>query len=541
MRGVTGEKPNRSGIAADGIAADGIAADGIAADGAELEAKRSHRPLARRRWLGLMAATAVVAFDPLSRRWVAVAEAREAGAESDAAAETNAGAWHYLPRLDGELVFDEAALDAAADDFGHIIHERPRAVLRPGSVRDVQRIIRFANRRQLSVSMRGQGHSTQGQSQAEAGIVIDSRSLAAIESISEQGAVVGPGARWLDVLVACLEQGLTPPVFTDFIELSVGGTLSGGGIGGATQRHGLQVNNVLELELVTGEGELIRCSPQRRPAIFNAVLGGLGQLGIIVRATLKLVIAPESARVYRLFYSELSTFLRDQRLAASSQRFHYLEGQVLPQADGSLQFMLEAAAYYTLPEVPDDAALLAGFEPLAGATLSEEHSYFDWVNRLAPLFDALRASGAFGLPHPWFDVFLPDAAADAYLADVLAKLVPEDINGGPILCYAFPRDAVRGSFVALPDSDIVFLFDLLRFAPPVPAVVDALVAQNRTLFERARDLGGKRYPIGSIPFSVADWAEHFGPAFPELAALKSELDPHVTLTPGQKMFPRADG
>ncbi len=38
------------------------------------------------------------------------------------------------------------------------------------------------------------------------------------------------------------------PVLTDFIELSVGGTLSVGGIGGATQHYRLQIDNVLELE-----------------------------------------------------------------------------------------------------------------------------------------------------------------------------------------------------------------------------------------------------------------------------------------------------
>jgi cytokinin dehydrogenase len=487
--------------------------------------------LGRRRWLQLAAATAVVAFDPLRRRWVAAAEAREANGSAEAC-------WHRVPRLDGELVLDEAALSEAGDDFGHIVHAIPRAVLRPGSERDVQRMIGFANREGLTLSMRGQGHSTHGQSQAEAGIVIDSRSLASIEVVSAEAAVVGPGARWVDVLAAALEQGLTPPVLTDFIELSVGGTLSGGGIGGATQQHGLQVNNVLELEVVTGQGARVTCSPRRHAALFRAVLGGLGQLGVIVRATLALVPAPAQVRVYQLFYTSLPTFLADQRLAVASGRFDYLEGQALPQPGGSIQFMLEAAAYYTPPETPDDASLLAGFTPLAGSTVIEEHGYFDWANRLAPLIAELRATGAFDLPHPWFDVFLPDGGADAYLADVFANLVPEDV-GGPILLYPFRRVAALGTLVALPRTELVFLFDLLRFAAPDPAGVARLVAENRTLFEGARALGGKRYPIGSIPFSAADWAEHFGDSFPALAALKARHDPNNVLTPGQGIFPRA--
>ena len=46
---------------------------------------------------------------------------------------------------------------------------------------------------------------------------------------------------------------------------------------------------LLELLVVTGEGKLETCSPNRNATLFNAVLGGLGQFGIIVRATVKLV------------------------------------------------------------------------------------------------------------------------------------------------------------------------------------------------------------------------------------------------------------
>jgi hypothetical protein len=56
------------------------------------------------------------------------------------------------------------------------------------------------------------------------------------------------------------------------------------------------------------------------------------------------------------------------------------------------------------------------------------------------------------------------------------------------------------------------------------------------LFEDARALGAKRYPIGSIPFSEADWVEHFGGSFPALAALKARHDPNNVLTPGQRIF-----
>ena len=484
------------------------------------------RPLARRQWLAAAAATVAVAFDPARGAWLSAAQAHEGAAR--------------VPDLDGELVFDPAALEEAADDFGHIVHRTPWAVLRAQSTRDVVRMVRFANRHGLGICMRGQGHSTNGQAQAEGGVVIDSRTLNRIESVGAEGARVGPGVRWLDLLRASLERGLTPPVLTDFIELSVGGTLSVGGIGGATQHHGLQVDNVLELEVVTGSGRLVTCSPRRRRALFEAVLGGLGQLAIIVGATLRLLPAPASARVYQLFYTDLEAFTRDQQRALDDGRFGYLEGQVLPLPEGGFQFLLEAAAYYTPPELPDDAALLAGLEPLNGSTVIEEYSYFDWQNRLAPLVESLRASGAWDLPHPWLNLFLPASSADAFISSALAGLRPEDTGGGPILCYPFRRSELTRQLVAIPDSDVVVIFGLLRFAAPDPALVQSLLEQNRALFEIARAQGGKRYPIGSVAFSPADWAEHFGACFPALVALRGRFDPNGVLTPGQQIFQRGD-
>ena len=96
------------------------------------------RAWSRRRWLQLATASTVVAFDPRSRRWIGAAEARESGVDDPC--------WRRVPPLDGELAFDAATLAAAADDFGHIVHALPQAVLRPGSARDVQKLIRFANR-----------------------------------------------------------------------------------------------------------------------------------------------------------------------------------------------------------------------------------------------------------------------------------------------------------------------------------------------------------------------------------------------------------
>src|SRR5919112_4756726 len=110
----------------------------------------------------MLAASAVVGFDLASRSWVTHA---------------SGGDFSQLPPLDGTLTTDPAALAAAADDFGHIIHRTPVAVLRPGSVEDIVKMVRFARENGIRVSGRGKGHTAFGQSQAGAGVVIDVSTL----------------------------------------------------------------------------------------------------------------------------------------------------------------------------------------------------------------------------------------------------------------------------------------------------------------------------------------------------------------------------
>ncbi len=294
---------------------------------------------------GLMGSTVIIGFDVVNRSWVTPAFAVQS--------------FVNLPHLDGVLYTDDA-ISAAADDFGHIVHRQPLAVLKPGSIGDIVNIIEFARQNNLKVAARGQGHSCYGQAQVEAGVVIDMSTLNKIHSISADRAVVDAGVVWSQLLQATLEQQLTPPVLTDYIELSIGGTLSVGGIGGASHRYGVQVDNVLELQVVTGEGKLKTCSPYQNRNLFEAVLAGLGQCGIIVQATIRLIKAEQNVRVFHLYYDDLATFTHDQRLLIAEERFNFVEGQVIANPNGGWRYVLEAASFYTPPNQPDNRTALAG-------------------------------------------------------------------------------------------------------------------------------------------------------------------------------------
>ena len=64
-----------------------------------------------------------------------------------------------------------------------------------------------------------------------------------------------------------------------------------------------------------------------------------------------------------------------------------------------------------------------------------------------------------------------------------------------------------------------------------------MLARNRDYFDRARAVGGTRYPMGSTPFSQEDWALQYGRYWPALRRAKERYDPEGILTPGPGIFP----
>ena len=81
-----------------------------------------------------------------------------------------------------------------------------------------------------------------------------------------------------------------------------------------------------------GTGDMVTCSRDKDSDLFFAVLGGLGQFGIITWARIGLMPAPKRVRWVRLAYSDVATFTKDQELLiskrASEAGFDYVEGQV---------------------------------------------------------------------------------------------------------------------------------------------------------------------------------------------------------------------
>lgn len=171
----------------------------------------------------------------------------------------------------------------ASVDFGRINFNFPAAVLRPESPKDISLLLSFlsaSSSSKVSVAARGAGHSIHGQAQAQDGIVIEMESLPSAIEIHKKKeeededdgvsyADVSGGVLWIELLEETLKQGLAPRSWTDYLYLSIGGTLSNAGISGQTFKHGPQISNVLQLDVVTGIQRNKQTNKQRKKLFFG--------------------------------------------------------------------------------------------------------------------------------------------------------------------------------------------------------------------------------------------------------------------------------
>jgi len=94
-------------------------------------------------------------------------------------------------------------------------------------------------------------------------------------------------------------KGYTLPVLPEMDDLTVGGLVMGVGIESSSHKHGLfnDKNNLLECEIITGDGEVIRCSEKENKDLYDAIPWSYGTLGFLASATLKIIPCKEYVHI----------------------------------------------------------------------------------------------------------------------------------------------------------------------------------------------------------------------------------------------------
>jgi FAD/FMN-containing dehydrogenase len=87
---------------------------------------------------------------------------------------------------------------------------------------------------------------------------------------------------------ATLRYGLMPLVVPQLKTITLGGAVTGLGIESSSFRNGLPHESVLDMDVLTGDGDLVACSPSRNADLFTAFPNSYGSLGYAVRLKIEL-------------------------------------------------------------------------------------------------------------------------------------------------------------------------------------------------------------------------------------------------------------
>ncbi len=414
--------------------------------------------------------------------------------------------------LGDRLLLDEEVRAHFRSDFGRMVNRLPGAVARCASAEEIAAVVRFCRERRLPVVARGQGHTQSGQATTEGGVLLDTSSMSTIHEIDEaaETATVDCGVIWRDLTAAALAKGLVPRVLTNNLGVQISGTLSMAGLGVASFRYGAQVDNVTELQVVTGTGEIVTCSPEKNRDLFDVVRCGLGQFGVITRATVRLRRAKGVVRKYYLLYDDLGTLMEDSKrvMDPANPTFSSLESWCTPCLQGirkigegmELGEGMQTFAQWFYPfhltveldpgEEPDDAAVLAGLSPYRHVH-TEDFTQHEFCNRMDPIFELWRRSGYWDMAHPWMETVLPWDTAREFIESVLGQTPPQALGpGGHVLLWpAYTRTSEAPLFMH-PGGDFVMGWGIL---PGVPArFLERALTQLDMASELSIYYGGKR-------------------------------------------------
>jgi D-lactate dehydrogenase (cytochrome) len=218
---------------------------------------------------------------------------------------------------EGQVSFGDSDRDAHAADWGGEeagLGVTPDAVVYPESTDDVAAVLAAANDREVPVTPYAAGTSLEGNAvPAFRGISLDLTRLNDVLEVRPEDFQIDvqPGVMGTKVDEAVERHGLFFPPMPSSANIStVGGMIVNDASGQKTVKYGEVGDWVLELEVVTAEGEVMTCGSKaiKTSAGYNLkdlLVGSEGTLGVVTRATLQLEGLPQEIRGGRALFSSL--------------------------------------------------------------------------------------------------------------------------------------------------------------------------------------------------------------------------------------------
>ncbi|MBS2100871.1 FAD-binding oxidoreductase [Carboxylicivirga linearis] len=411
--------------------------------------------------------------------------------------------------------------------------KKPALIARCTGVADVIASVKFAREHNLLVSVRGGGHNVAGSASNDGGLMIDLSLMKGIKVNPEEQTVHAQGGvTWGELDRETQAFGLVAPggvVSTT----GIAGLTLGGGLGWLRKKHGLSIDNLLSIDLVTAKGEFVTASENRNADLFWAVKGGGGNFGIVTSFEYKLhLVGPMVALCLPFYPAEEAN-------------------KILPVwkafVETSPDEVSSTAMFWTIPSVPDFPEEVHGRRVLI---LSAVHCGNPdvGVNILKPLREISTPLVDLSTPIPWvmlqgmFDPFFPKAQQLYYFKSkylnnldekTIEAIVPKAIAPPqPMILVAIWH--IGGAMSRISDEQTAFTGRKSNYLFSVDAIWtgaennDQVIAYAR---EYLNDM--EEFSPGGLYVNFAGLGEEgeslvkaaYGKNYKKLSAVKSKYDP----------------
>jgi hypothetical protein len=418
----------------------------------------------------------------------------------------------FAASLQGRLVtMSHADYDQARRLWNKMFDERPALIARCSGAADVAKSIQFARERDLLVAVRGGGHSYQGYSTCNGGLVIDLSSIRSVRVDPIEKKARADAGAWIgDVDRKTQHYGLATPMGTAS-NTGIAGLTLGGGYGRLSRQFGLACDNLISADLITADGKHLRVSATDNPDLFWALRGGGGNFGVVT--SFEYQLHPVATQV---FAGEL-TYAPDRLKSVLEYLADYAA-----RAPRELSLGLGVMGDEPRDKYPVLFFCFAGEERMAEKTLQSLRTETRPRGDNVRAWDYVTLQSAFdGPPRAPFAEYIKSAHVDRLTPALIEAIMAEHRSVGLAICGGAIAD------VAPTETAIANRRELFQLA-------------IRTFWEDPADAEKKRTEIEQTwarlqPFITGFYAnltyadqnamkDNFGPNLPRLVQIKKQYD-----------------
>jgi hypothetical protein len=176
------------------------------------------------------------------------------------------------------------------EGFNKRFDKYPLAIALPKTTAEVAEAVRYAHYKKFPIAIRSGGHSMEGFSSNDDGLMINLSDMNSVEFLDDNKIKVGPGCTLSNLYDAILPKGRILPAGSCG-SVALGGLTTGGGYGLFSREFGLTCDHLVEATMVDGTGKIIS-SKDDVELLWALRGGGSGNFGIVTEMVFRTHAAP---------------------------------------------------------------------------------------------------------------------------------------------------------------------------------------------------------------------------------------------------------